>query len=307
MTHEINLRTAIITFVLSMQADGFADKTVSWYRWLLDESPNSVIHWLFNNRLYYVRHITTNDLRLYLVWLQKQPNSRTGDPQSEFTINGYRRALHRFFAWCATEYSVPNPMARIAYPKMPDSAPKAIEIDDVVKMFHCCPDDERGRRNRALLAFLLDTGARAQGICGLTRELLDLKEHKALVTEKGSRTRPVIFTSRTAALLSEWLEVHRAVPPLFYNVRTGNPLTTDGLAKILKALARQAGVTGRVNPHSFRHAFARGYILNGGDLATLAKLMGHRQVSTTVGFYTLFTDAEIAAKHEQYSPARLLQ
>lgn len=42
------------------------------------------------------------------------------------------------------------------------------------------------------------------------------------------------------------------------------------------------------------------------DLATLAKLLGHRDVSTTVNHYAIFTDTEVREKHEQYSPVKKL-
>jgi hypothetical protein len=35
--------------------------------------------------------------------------------------------------------------------------------------------------------------------------------------------------------------------------------------------------------------------------------MGHRQVSTTVGYYAIFTDEELAKQHEQFSPMKDLE
>ncbi len=101
---------------------------------------------------------------------------------------------------------------------------------------------------------------------------------------------------------------HRhGVEVVFYNLETLQPLTRNGLYQVLRRMARRAGVKGRFNPHSLRHTFAREYIRAGGDLATLSKLLGHRDVSTTVSHYAVFTDREIAEKHEKYSPARKLR
>jgi len=50
---------------------------------------------------------------------------------------------------------------------------------------------------------------------------------------------------------------------------------------MLKRRAKRAGVQGRSNPHAFRHAFAREYLMSGGDLATLYQLMGHGSVKVT--------------------------
>jgi integrase/recombinase XerD len=136
---------------------------------------------------------------------------------------------------------------------------------------------------------------------------VDIERRRALVTEKGDKTRYVLFSSACAALLMRWIAVREAVIPFFHSMDTVEGLTVGGLRTILRNIARRAKVTGRVNPHSFRHAFAREYLRAGGDLATLSRLMGHRQTRTTVEYYTLFTETEIAAAHERYSPLTLLQ
>ena len=71
---------------------------------------------------------------------------------------------------------------------------------------------------------------------------------------------------------------------------------------MLKRRAKQAGVKGHVNPHSFRHAFARDYILSGGDLATLSQLMGHSSILVTKKYYARFNVKELQEKHARHSP-----
>lgn len=292
---------ALNEFHLANRADGLAVKTIDWYRWLLDGSPHSLTKWLDEDKRC-LEAISTGTLREYIVWLRSRRHSRTGEPLTNDTVNDYIRALHRFFAWSAVEYGLPNAMARITYPKTRQQQPKAIELDDLRRMFASCGDDLAGIRNRALMAFLIDTGCRAAGICGLLVDHIDLTERKAIVTEKGNKTRGVVFTSRTADLLERWYGVRQKHSHVFYNLQRMKPLTTNGLRQILAKIAKRAQVTGRVNPHAFRHAFAREYILNGGDLATLTKLMGHNEQSTTTGYYALFTEQEVSDRHERFSP-----
>ena len=47
-------------------------------------------------------------------------------------------------------------------------------------------------------------------------------------------------------------------------------------------------------------------LLSGGDLGTLADLLGHKDVSTTKNFYGLFTVAELKEKHRQHTPVTKL-
>lgn len=306
------LTIALSQFDLANRADGLAAKTLSWYRWLLHENPHSLSRWFAQEADdqalrdehgdMLMKNISTHTLREYIVWLRQRRHSVTNEPLTVETINDYIRALHRFFSWSSAEYGIPNPMKRITYPKSKQQQPKAIEMDDLRKMFASCGDDVRGARAAALMAFMIDTGARAAEVCGLLTAHVQLDERKAVVTGKGNKTRAVLFTTRTAELLRQWYALRLDVPNVFYNLQSTEPLTVSGLRQVLEGIAARASVTGRVNPHSFRHAFAREYILAGGDLATLSRLMGHNEQSTTTGFYALFTEQEIADKHERYSP-----
>jgi integrase/recombinase XerD len=51
----------------------------------------------------------------------------------------------------------------------------------------------------------------------------------------------------------------------------------------------------------WRHAFARWYLLNGGDLSALSDLMGHSSVEVTRQFYAVFNREELRRKHDRHS------
>lgn len=67
-------------------------------------------------------------------------------------------------------------------------------------------------------------------------------------------------------------------------------------------MKKRAGVSGRVNPHAFRHNFARAYLQSGGDLVTLTPLLGHVDVNVTAAYYAVFSSDELAAMQEKHSP-----
>lgn len=65
-----------------------------------------------------------------------------------------------------------------------------------------------------------------------------------------------------------------------------------------------AKLIGHSNPHAFRPEFAKDYLMNGGDLASLADLMGHESVETTKSFYAIFEQDDLKRKHDQFSEVR---
>jgi hypothetical protein len=70
---------------------------------------------------------------------------------------------------------------------------------------------------------------------------------------------------------------------------------------MLKRRAEENGVTGRVNPHSFRHARGRDHILSGGDTTTGAELLGHHSETTFSSFYARFGIGELQEKHTRHN------
>jgi site-specific recombinase XerD len=91
---------------------------------------------------------------------------------------------------------------------------------------------------------------------------------------------------------------------VFPSHKTCEQLTVSGVNQVLKRLKKRAGVTGRANPHAFRHGFAKDYLMAGGDLASLADLMGHESVETTKSFYAVFEQEDLRRKHDHFSAAR---
>jgi site-specific recombinase XerD len=282
------LESAIAEFLQATEADGVSPDTLQWYRSILGTfqafMPVGMV----------LDGIIPSKIRDYIIYVR--------DKYAEDSAHGHVRVQHRFWKWCSVEYGLTNPMRNIRFPAPPPhKVPKSATTDDIARLFEVCGNDFQGRRDRALLAFLADTGARASGVCGLKMTNLDMKNRRAIVIEKGKKARTVVFTGFTASLLEEWLKGRPDVPHVFYNIRTLEPLTRSGLEQLLKRLRKRAGVKGRTNPHSFRHSFAREYLRNGGDLATLQRIMGHADVSTTAAFYAIYTQDELATRHEQLS------
>jgi integrase/recombinase XerC/integrase/recombinase XerD len=299
---EITLQHALERFSIALLADGTSQRTVSNYALHLAQLPASLFPWLAERSRFSLQTTSTDDLRDYILWLKRFPNHR-GGTFAQATVDDYIRTMHRFFKWCAEEYGAHNPMHRIAYPKMAEPAIKTVTLDDVHKLLAACDESPAGIRNRAIILFLLDTGCRAAGLCGLSIAELDMNSRRAAVTEKGAKTRGIFFGDETHMALEKWLSVRSSVSPLFHHSRAPySALTVNGLRIILAKLGKRAGVTGSINPHAFRHTFATLYAINGGDIASLQAQLGHRDLATTVRNYVHFSDDDMRDKHKKYSP-----
>ncbi len=74
----------------------------------------------------------------------------------------------------------------------------------------------------------------------------------------------------------------------------------EGMERLFRLRSRDIDL--QVSPHLLRNNFAKRYLINGGDLATLSRLLGHASVEVTNAIYLDFVDKEIMHKYRQHSP-----
>lgn len=308
------LSEAIERLLIATQADGLSPATTEGYRIKL----RPLLNFLGDVP---VETITTDDLRRYVAHLRERKTIYPTHPHhkeregrlSLATINSLVRALKRLFNFLESEGIIEvAPTRRIKTPRPQRREPKAASIEDLIVILNTLSDDRvEDRRDRAIFLMLSDTGCRVSGLCGLKVTDIDLEKGEATVTEKGGKSRIVFFNPLTAEALRSWLEVRPADQGDWLFVSLGNKargaLSIGAVEQILKRRARKAGIKGRVNPHAWRHAFAREYLKNGGDLSTLSDLMGHASLDVTRNSYAIFTQEELREKHRRHSPVAQLQ
>ncbi len=197
------------------------------------------------------------------------------------------RGLHRFLA--AEGLAAADPTVLVASPRRPAALPKALTIDEAVRLVEA-PElaTPLGRRDRALLEFLYGTGARVAEAVGLDVGDVDLDGATAVVTGKGDKQRLVPLGGAAVRAIGEYLPdrlaLRRGRPDpgaVFLNAR-GRRLTRQGVWGIVRKQARRAGIEPhRVSPHVLRHSAATHLVEGGADLRSVQELLGHASVSTT--------------------------
>ena len=57
-----------------------------------------------------------------------------------------------------------------------------------------------------------------------------------------------------------------------------------------------------IHPHSLRHSFARSFLMHGGNIYTLSRLMGHSSVQVTEQAYLDLTEKDLGKMYFANSP-----
>jgi integrase/recombinase XerD len=216
------------------------------------------------------------------------------------------RMLHRFLVG---EGDAPaDPAHDVLRPKVPRTLPRPLPVGEVTAILESCSTgDVVGLRDRAILETLYGAGLRVSELVGLDVDDVDLEEGSVRVVGKGDKERVVPLGRFAVAAVGAYvtrarpaLSRLRSGPALFVNQR-GGTLTRQGVAGVLKAAARRAGVTKRVTPHTLRHSFATHLLDGGADIRVVQELLGHAVLSTTQ-IYTLVTGDRLREEYFSAHP-----
>jgi len=146
-----------------------------------------------------------------------------------------------------------------------------------------------GRRDRALLALMVQTGVRVSELVGLRIRDVHLGTGRHIrVLGKGRKKRATPLTGEVAALLHQWITERGGEPddPLFPTCQ-GRQLSRHTVGLLVGNHTQTAAAncpplnTKRVTPHVLRHTAAMLWRAKGVDIATIALLLGHESTQTT--------------------------
>lgn len=222
------------------------------------------------------------------------------------TRNQRLAVLHTLFDYIAgREPEMLAVCQRVAAIPMKRAAPaetRFLERDEVEILLRGLPTEGRlALRDRTLILFLYNTGARVQEVADLRVEHLDLGEHPLVrLHGKGDKWRSCPLWAETARLLATLLVSFPSPPslssPVF--VAQGRALTRFGIYKVVRRHAADLDdprTDRRVSPHLFRHTAAMHLLEAGVEINVIRGWLGHADLTTTNRYAEITTRAKIDA------------
>jgi len=197
------------------------------------------------------------------------------------------KSLFRFAQ--ETGYHAVNPAMAIRVPKPTETLHERILAEDETLTMLTMTKDVR---HRALLTLIYAGGLRAGEVCGLRwKNLIARQDGKAqlAVTGKGNKTRQVLLPAKTHALINAYRQrlisdigdtADSAESPMF-QTRSGSPLHTNQVWRIVKEASKRAGLSEKVSPHFLRHAHCSHALDNGAPIHLVKQTLGHADLKTT--------------------------
>ncbi|MBX3610625.1 MAG: tyrosine recombinase XerC [Hydrogenophaga sp.] len=199
-----------------------------------------------------------------------------------------------FYTWLTRQGVIQHhPVHDVRAPKAGKPLPKALAVDDAVRLAEHSQDDHPAleARDACITELLYGCGLRIGELVGLdvmasaqARGWIDLDAGEAHVLGKGSKRRSVPVGRSAVAAVQRWLAARSAFAredaALFIG-QHGQRLTPQHIRVRLKRRALQAGLSTPVHPHMLRHSFASHVLQSSGDLRAVQELLGHANIGTT--------------------------
>ena len=201
-------------------------------------------------------------------------------------------------------------VAAIPDKRTPPAQVSFLEKDEAEQLLAGMPRSGRhALRDRTLVLFLYNTGARASEAAALRAGNLRLDEHPlARLHGKGGKWRTVPLWQQTAQMLAGLTHPHGPGPAPDTAVFSSGtrPLTRSGIYKIIRRHAARLDDprTGRkVSPHTFRHTAAVHLLESGVEVNVIREWLGHADLSTTNRYAEINTKLKEAAIRACEPPA----
>lgn len=163
-------------------------------------------------------------------------------------------------------------------------------------------------RGYIMILILLGTGIRLGEMCNLKWKDVDFVNAKMTVIGKGRRQRTIPLTDNLKKELMEWrFYVEKKLGNVTEDsfvipTQTGKRLNENSVKTFFQRLKKIMNFRDvRLSPHTFRHTFAKQWILSGGDVFSLQRILGHSTIEVTNKYVNLFGSA-LKEQNDKFNP-----
>ena len=281
---ELDENTSMIeSFISSKQIEGCSDRTIKYYKEIIDKFNDS-----FDKS---IKKITTEEIRSYL------SNYKEMSTCGSTTIDNIRRVLSSFFSWLEDEdYIIKSPIRRIHRIKTPTTVKEVLTDENLEKL----RDECENIRDLSLIELLISTGMRVGELVNLNISNLNFEDRSCIVLGKGNKEREVYFDAKTKLHLKEYISKRTDTnDALFVSLREPHQrLSISGIELIVRNLGVNTNIN-KVHPHKFRRTLATMAIDKGMPVEQVQKLLGHVKIETTM-HYAMVNQSNVKISHRRY-------
>ncbi|MBA4496181.1 tyrosine-type recombinase/integrase [Paenactinomyces guangxiensis] len=253
-----------------------------------------------------VGEVTTQTIKSFLVYLVKERGNKPG------SVNHKLKHLRVFFNYLLENDLVKNnPTEKIKRSKEETRIEVFTDkhIRQMLGYYRRLKQRDKSYyayRDHTLIILLLGTGMRIGEVANLKWSDVDLINQTLTLFGKARKQQTLPITEKLVKELSEYrIFCERnfdELPKYVFATREGEQMGANALKKVFKRLKSIMNFKDvRLSAHTFRHTFAHRFLMNGGDVFTLQKLLRHSQLRMTERYLALWGTA-LKDNNEKFNP-----
>lgn len=177
-----------------------------------------------------------------------------------------------------------------------------VEVNDLFNFYDKLEEtSERNVRLKAILSIALSCGFRFNEIRNIKKENVSLDDKFIKLTyTKTGKARFGILTDEAVRIIKLYMDNYSTDNEqeyLFVDMKTGKQLSMNALVKVFQRLTDKLNI--KISICGLRHTFASHLLMNGADIETVRRSMGHTRLTTTQIYLDGITDEHIIQTFNQ--------
>ncbi len=292
--NDLLVKDLMDEFITEKRADGRSEKTLESYRGSFDKYLN---YFGENMKVGEITRSSVYQYKGYLVNLEEL---------SIQSVNHYLREIRAFIYWCIDRTYIVEDNIKIELVKGQEEVIEVYTDEELEKLLRKPHNNESFAmwRDWAVVNWILGTGNRVGTIINVKIGDVHFGRKEILIrAQKNKKPSVIPLSTKLSSVLKTYikkcLENEGDETYLFCNIY-GEQLTGNALKHSLIVYNRKRGVE-RTSAHALRHTFAKQWVVNGGDVFRLQKLLGHSTLEMTRHYVNLFS-ADLKKDYEDFSP-----
>jgi site-specific recombinase XerD len=271
------IRTLITEFIQHLTSQGKSSFTLVAYKKDLEQ----FVGYITSLEKSDVREIKREDIDGFISKLIKDGYTRKSASRKLNSIRTFFRFLKN------TQKIDQNPSLDVSHPKYTQTPPRILSKLEYHALRDFAQDDSR---TYALIEVLLQTGIKIGELAGL--KLQDIQDNTLHIKQYGKTpARDIPLNKSAKRALTEYVKARgegKAEDPLFIT-RSGKSILIRNIRQIINRCFREVEIQ-KATVNDLRNTFIAQQIVNGASLEYIAKIVGHRRLSSTERFLTLVKD-----------------
>lgn len=288
---NLSIQEAFDLFIRKCKIKNLTDLSISSYE-------KKMVHFYeFIDKSEPITAVTKDTVDDYILWLRENTEAK------DITINSYLRSVRAFLYFCMEDKYIPT--FKIQLIKAEKKIKETYTDDELVRLLEK-PDVDNCSfscyKTWVFENYLLGTGNRISTALDLHIGDINFQSGVIILRKTKNRKQQIIPLSATLAeILQGYLQIRggEADDYVFCN-EYGEQASCRTYQQLVRRYNRKRGVE-KTSCHTFRHTFAKNWILNSGDMFRLQKILGHSDLTVTKEYVNMFGQ-DLQMDFEKFNP-----